>query len=57
MENLLPSDIWKSITQMNHYRKTLIIKIYNIEKQMCFNDSRKETKFKNKWHIPENLLR
>ena len=48
MENLLPSDIWKSITQINHYRKTLIIKIYNIEKQISLNDSRKEAKFKNK---------
>ena len=34
------------------------IKIYNIKKQICFNDSKKETKFKKKKrHILENLLR
>ena len=33
------------------------VKIYNIEKQIYFNDSKKETKFKKKWHILENLLR
>ena len=37
--------------------KKNIIKIYNIEKQICFNDSGKETKFKKNWHILENLLR
>ena len=56
-ENLSPSDNWKSNTEFNLYRKTHIIKIYNIETQICFNDSKKETKFKNKWHIAERLLR
>ena len=28
--------------------KKNLIKIYNIEKQICFNDSKKETKFKKK---------
>ena len=37
--------------------KKNIIKIYNNEKQICFNDSKKETKFKKKWRILENLLR
>ena len=37
--------------------KKNISKIYNIEKQIYFNDSKKETKFKKKWHILENLLR
>ena len=29
--------------------KKNIIKIYNIEEQLCFKDSKKETKFKKKW--------
>ena len=37
--------------------KKNIIKIYIIENQICFNDSKKETKFKKRWHILENLLR
>ena len=37
--------------------KKNIIKIYNIEKQKCFKDLKKETKLKKKWHILENLLR
>lgn len=37
--------------------KKIIIKIYNIEKQIYLNDSKKETKFKKKWHILEKLLR
>ena len=36
--------------------KKNIIKIYNIEKQISFNHSKKEAKLK-KWHILENLLR
>ena len=36
--------------------KKNIIKIYNIEKQICFNDSKTERKFK-KMHVLENLLR
>ena len=36
--------------------KKNIIKIYSNEKQICFNDSKKETKFKKR-HILENLLR
>ena len=34
-----------------------IIKIYIIEKQIYFNDSKKGTMFFKKWHIIENLLR
>ena len=33
------------------------IKIYNIEKQIYSNNSKKETKFKKKYHILENLLK
>ena len=36
--------------------KKNIIKIYNIEKQM-FQRLKKETNFKKKWHVLENLLR
>ena len=35
--------------------KKNIIKIYNIDKQICFNDSKKNKVFK-KWHTLENLL-
>ena len=37
--------------------KKNIIKIYNIEKQIYFKESKKEAKFLNKWHTLENLLR
>ena len=33
------------------------IKIYNIEKQIYSNNSKKETKFTKKYHILENLLK
>lgn len=37
--------------------KKIIIKIYNIEKQIYLNDSKKETKFKKKWHILEKTIK
>ena len=37
--------------------KKNIIKIYNNDKQICFKDSKKETRLFKKWHILEILLR
>ena len=36
--------------------KENITKIYDIDKQICFKNSKKEAKLK-RWHILENLLR
>ena len=47
---------WRKIS-LEGLRKS-IIKIYNIEKQIWFNDSKKEAKFFKHWHILlENLWR
>ena len=36
--------------------KKEIVKIYNIEKQICLNDFEKMRKFRNKWEIIGHLL-
>ena len=36
--------------------KKKIVKIYNIEKQICLNDFKKTRKFKKKWEIISHLL-
>ena len=37
--------------------KKNVIKIYNIEKQTCFKNSKNEAKFKKKWYMLENQCR
>ena len=36
--------------------KKVIVKIYNIEKQICLNDFKKTKKFRKKWEIIGHLL-
>ena len=59
-----PQSAFFTFTDIKQILKSLTICILylsivclNIEKQICFNDSKKETKVKIKWHILENLLR
>ena len=33
-----------------------IVKVYNIDKQICFNDFKKMRKFRKKWEIIGHLL-
>ena len=47
---------------MEHKKLTLemlkkdIVKVYNIEKQICLNDFKKMRKFRKKWEIIGHLL-
>ena len=48
---------WDTIKIRLEALKKNIIEICNNDKQICFKDSKKETRLFKKWHILENLLR